>query len=85
MGRKNNEDDIRIKMLSFGVRLTCYVNGAKKNRFMLDQLKRDLGEGELMKNIMDIHYAIIDAVPEYKEKEFSELKKYLIDKIKINQ
>ena len=51
---------------------------------MLDQLKRDLGEGELMKNIMDIHYAIIDAVPEYKEKEFSELKKYLIDKIKIS-
>ena len=85
MGRKNNEDDIRIKMLSFGVRLTCYVSGAKKNRFMLDKLKRDLGEGELMKNIMDIHYAIIDAVPEYKEKEFSELKKYLIDKIKINQ
>lgn len=84
MGRKNNEDDIRIKMLSFGVRLTCYVSGAKKNRFMLDQLKRDLGEGELMKNIMDIHYAIIDAVPEYKEKEFSELKKYLIDKIKIS-
>ena len=84
MGRKNNEDDIRIKMLSFGVRLTCYVSGAKKNRFMLDQLKRDLGEGELIKNIMDIHYAIIDAVPEYKEKEFSELKKYLVDKIKIS-
>jgi hypothetical protein len=84
MGRKNNEDDIRIKMLSFGVRLTCYVSGAKKNRFMLDQLKRDLGEGELIKNIMDIHYSIIEELPAYKDKEFSELKKYLIDKIKIS-
>lgn len=82
MGRKNNEDDIRIKMLSFGVRLTCYVSGAKKNRFMLDQLKRDLGEGELMKNIMDIHYALIEQEPRLREIEFDELKKYLIDKIK---
>jgi len=45
MGRKNNEDDVRVKMLSYGVRLTCYVSGA--------------------------------------EKEHTELKKYLIDKIKL--
>ena len=83
MGRKNNEDDVRVKMLSYGVRLTCYVSGAKKNRFLLDQIKRDLGEGELLKNILDIHYAIIDEIPEFKEKEHLELKKYLIDKIKL--
>jgi uncharacterized protein YbaR (Trm112 family) len=83
MGRKNNEDDVRVKMLSFGVRLTCYISGAKKNRFLLDQIKRDLGEGELIKNILDIHYAIIDEIPEFKEKEHIELKQYLIDKIKL--
>jgi hypothetical protein len=83
MGRKNNEDDVRVKMLSYGVRLTCYVSGAKKNRFLLDQIKRDLGEGELIKNILDIHYAIVDELPEFKEKEHVELKKYLIDKIKL--
>jgi len=83
MGRKNNEDDVRVKMLSYGVRLTCYVSGTKKNRFLLDQIKRDLGEGELIKNILDIHYAIIDELPEFKEKEHKALKQYLIDKIKL--
>jgi len=37
----------------------------------------------LIKNILDIHYAIVDEIPEFKEKEHTELKKYLIDKIKL--
>jgi hypothetical protein len=50
---------------------------------MVDQLKRDIGEGELVKNILDIHYSILDEVPEMKYKEFTELKKFLIDRIKL--
>lgn len=83
MGRKNNQDDIKRKFLAFGVRLTCYVSGKQKNIFMLDQLKRDVGEGELIKNIFDIHYSIINEVPELKHKEFTELKKILIERIKL--
>jgi hypothetical protein len=33
---------------------------------------------DLIKNILDIHYAIVDELPEFKEKEHTELKKYLI-------
>lgn len=83
MGRKNDENDVRRKFEAFGVRLTCYVSGKRKNRFMLDQLKRDVGEGELIKNILDIHYSIIDEIPEMKYKEFDDLKKYIINKIKL--
>jgi len=83
MGRKNTEDDVRRKFLAFGVRLTCYVSGSKKNKFLLDQLKRGTGEGELVKNILDIHYSIIDEVPEMRDKEFEEIKKYIMDKIKL--
>jgi hypothetical protein len=83
MGRKNNSEDVRRKFLAFGVRLTCYISGKKKNIFMVDQLKRDIGEGELVKNILDIHYSILEEVPEMKYKEFTELKKYLINKVKL--
>lgn len=83
MGRKNNEDDIKRKFLAFGVRLTCYISGKQKNIFMLDQLKRDVGEGELIKNILDIHYTMVDEMPELKHKEFTELKKLLIERIKL--
>lgn len=83
MGKKNTESDIRRKFEAFGVRLTCYVSGKRKNRFMLDQLKRDVGEGELIKNILDIHYTLIDEIPEIKYKEFTELKEELIKRIKL--
>lgn len=83
MGRKNDENDVRRKFEAFGVRLTCYVSGKRKNRFMLDQLKRDVGEGELIRSILDIHYSIIDEMPEMKYKEFTELKKHILEKIKL--
>jgi hypothetical protein len=78
MGRKNNEHDVKRKFLAFGVRLTCYVSGKQKNRFMADQLKRDSGEGELIRSILDIHYSIVELEPRLKEMEHTELKKYLI-------
>lgn len=83
MGRKNTEDDVRKKFSAFGVRLTCYVSGTRKTKFQNDQLKRGIGEGEVLKGIMDIHYSIIEEIPEMRDKEFTELKKYIIDKIKF--
>lgn len=83
MGKEHTENDIRNKMLAYKVRVTTRIQGVDKNRFMLDTLKKGITEAQLAKGIINIHYAIIDEIPELKEMEMEQLKKYLIDKIKF--
>ncbi len=83
MGKEHNENDIRKKMLSHKVRITTRISGTDKNAFFLDTLKKGITEAELNKGIIHIHYAIIKEYPEAKELELTQLKKYLIDKIKL--
>lgn len=82
-GNTHSEDQIRDKMGSYKIKVTSYLTGVGKNKFMLDLLKKGSHEGELIRNILDIHYSIIEVVPHLKELEFDEIKKYLLDKIKL--
>lgn len=82
-GKKLTEDEIRTKMCSFKVKVTTYLKGVDKNKFMLDCIKKGTYEADLTRNIINIHYSIIDEIPELKEMEIEQLKKYLIDKIKL--
>jgi hypothetical protein len=82
MGKEHSEDDIRKKMLAYKIRVTTRISGVDKNKFMLDLLKKGINEAELAKNIINIHYAIIDKLPKLRELEFDEIKKYLIENIK---
>jgi hypothetical protein len=83
MGKEHSEDEIRAKMLAYKVRVTTRISGTDKNKFMLDTLKKGITESILAKEIINIHYALIEQEPRLKELEFTELKKYLIDKIKF--
>lgn len=83
MGKEHKEDDIRRKMLAYKVRVTTRIHGTDKNKFMLDTLKKGINESTLAKEIIHIHYALIEQEPRLREIEFDELKKYLIDKIKL--
>mgnify|MGYP001570954155 CR=1 FL=1 len=82
-GNTLSEDEIRDKMCAYKVKVTTYLKGIDKNKFMLDCIKKGSYEGEITRNIINIHYSIIDELPFLKELEMDELKKYLIDKIKI--
>lgn len=82
-GNNLTEDEIRQKMFAYKVKVTTYLKGTDKNRFMLDCIKKGSYEAEISRNIINIHYAIIDELPELKEMEMEQLKKYLIDKIKL--
>jgi hypothetical protein len=83
MGKEHSPDDIRKKMLSYKVRVTTRISGTDKNKFMLDTLKKGVTESVLAKEIINIHYSLQDQFPELKTMEFVELKKYLIEKIKL--
>ena len=78
MGKKNGAKEIKEKILSHGVRITTYLSGTKKNRFLLDQMKIGMGEGEYMKYIMDIHYSLIKQIPtEISDRDGFNLKEFL--------
>jgi len=84
MGKEHSKEDIRKKMEAYKVRVTTRISGTDKNKFMLDLIKRGITESILNKEIINIHYAIRDELPEEtKIMKMDELKKYLIDKIKL--
>lgn len=83
MGRINTDDYILKKKKSFKVRVTTRISGPDKDSFFSDLLKKGITESELNSNIIKIHYKIINSIPNGNEMEFIELKKYILDKIKI--
>lgn len=78
-----SEDDIREKMKGYCVRITSRVKGKDKNYLMLDAIKRANFEAQIIREIIHIHYSIVELKPELKGKEFTEIKKYILDKIKL--
>lgn len=83
MGKNHSEDEIREKMMAYKIRVTTRISGVDKNKFMLDLLKKGITESELNKQIINLHYSLITEVPVLKEMEMVEVKKYLLDKIKL--
>lgn len=43
---------------------------------MLDCLKRNTYEGDIIRNIIELHFVIMDSTPELKNKTFYEAKEY---------
>jgi len=75
------EASIRVKMMSFKVKITSYLKGKLKNAFMLDCIKRQTYEGDLIRQIVDLHYHIIEICPELKNKSFYEIKNLMKGKL----
>lgn len=71
-------DGLKLKRLKHQIRITTFINGRRKNDFINDCLKRNLHESNVAKNVVELYYTIMDLRPELKEKEFSEIKQYLI-------
>lgn len=80
--KTHSEDKIREKMVAFQIKATTYLNGAKKNAFMLDCIKRGTYECALLREIVSLHYSIMEAKPELKGKEFDDIKDFILDRIK---
>ena len=76
-------DYIRLKMLAFKIKATTYLNGQTKNSFMLDCLKRGNNECENLRQIVTLHYNIMNDNPNLKDKKFNEIKDYINENIKL--
>lgn len=79
--KTHSEDKIREKMLAFQIKATTYLSGTKKNAFMLDCIKRGTYECALLREIVSLHYSLMEAKPELKGKEFSDIREIILSKL----
>jgi hypothetical protein len=68
----------------YKVRVTTYLQSQTKNNFLNDCINKRKIEASTAKEIIEIHYAIMDVLPASASTlDFKALKQYLIDKIKL--
>lgn len=72
------------KKKNYKIRVTTFLTSSVKDDYIDDCIDRKLTESQVARHIMDIYYKIIiPQIPNNKEMEFVEIKKYLSDNIKL--
>jgi hypothetical protein len=75
---------LNYKKEVYKVRVTTYLQSTLKDDFLEDCINKRKIEASTAKNIIEIHYAMMDELPpSVTTLEFKALKKYLVDKIKL--
>ena len=77
-------DKLSEKKENFNVRVTTFIHGSVKNDFLNDCIKRDFNEAKMASQIIDTYYSVLQANPNIAQMEMLEVKKYIIEKIKIS-
>lgn len=80
---------LTLKKLSFQMVVDCDLDSNcriktslksnTKNDFIDDCLQRGQTESDVLRNVVKLHYEIINSFPELKGKEFKDIKAFLID------
>lgn len=77
-------DILNNKKYSYKLRVTTYLQSKTKDVFLNDCISKKRIEAATAKEIIEIHYAIINELPKQASyMDFKELKKYLLEKIKL--
>ena len=79
---ENLHEELLKKKKHYSVKATSYLQGSIKNNFLDDCIKREWNESRMVKHIVDVYYHMTSAHG-LSEKEPNEIKKYIIDKIKL--
>lgn len=76
-------DFLKRKKESYLVKITTRLTGSTKNVFLDDCIRREFSEAEMARFIIGVYYSVIDVYPDLGGKEQSEIKKFIIDRIKL--
>jgi len=78
-----NLDHQQGKKEKFKIRVTTFIQGELKNNFMKDCIKRGITEADMARDIIATYYLVVNQKPDLIEKETSEIKKYIIGKLRL--
>lgn len=77
MGRQHSNIESQFsKQKKFNVTITTRIHGDLKNKFMHDLYLKGVSESELVREIISLHYEIVDKF-ELHKKDFHSMKKHL--------
>lgn len=65
------------------IRVTTFIKGNTKNKFIEHCEKRNENESKVARHIFDVYYSMLHVYPELNGKEPNEIKKFIIDRIKL--
>lgn len=74
---------VRVTTHVDGDTITSRIKGSVKDDFFNDCIKRNFTEAKMARVIFETYYSIIKLQPFLVEKEMTEIKKYLVEKIKL--
>lgn len=76
-------DELTKKKENYDVRVTTFLHGTNKDHFLNDCIRREFNESKMAQFIIDTYYSIISNQPVLMGKEPNEIKKFIIDRIKL--
>ncbi len=76
-------DALTSKKECYAIRVTTFVRGSTKNRFLEDCIKRECNESKMAAHVFATYYEVLDTFPNLKDKEPNAIKKFIIDRIKL--
>lgn len=78
------DDSLKKKKENYDIRVTTFIRGRIKNRFLDDCIKRGFNESKMAGIVMETYYSVMDVYPDLKGKEPNAIQKFIIDRIKFD-
>jgi hypothetical protein len=82
---KKEKYGVRVTVYIEEMKVTTFIKGTLKTRFLDDCIKRECNESKMAGHIIDTYYSALAAIPDLKEKEPNAIKQFIIDRIKFKE
>lgn len=76
-------EHLNDKMSNGKIRVTTFINGENKNHFLKDCIRQEIHEAAMAKHIIDLYYSIVSNQPAFFNKGPNEIKRIIMDKVRL--
>lgn len=80
---KFNKDRLIKKGANYSIRVTTYIKGTKKSKFINDCLDKNLNESDMANHIFETYYFLQDSIHNFGKIAPNKIKTFLIERIKL--
>lgn len=76
-------ESLEGKKKNYKIRVTTFIKGTNKNKFMDDCIKYSKMESHMAAHIIDVYYFLQDNIHNFEKIDPNKIKAYIIGKIKL--
>ncbi len=78
-----NKERIIKKGANYQIRITTYLKGSVKSKFIKDCLDHSKNESEMANHIFDTYYYLNSVIPNFEKISHNKIKDYISERIKL--